>query len=66
MKPVLSKTEDLENDQKLVSLLETQDQSERPFLRNRERMTHITKIKKSESVNNDFIAVKVIFVYILT
>lgn len=66
MKPVLSKTEDLENDQKIVSLLETQDQSERPFLRNRERMTHITKIKKSGSVNNDFIAVKVIFVYILT
>lgn len=66
MKPVLSKTEDLENDQKIVSLLETQDQSERPFLRNRERMTYITKIKKSESVNNDFIAVKVIFVYILT
>lgn len=66
MKPVLSKTEDLENDQKIVSLLETQDQSDRPFLRNRERMTHITKIKKSGSVNNDFIAVKVIFVYILT
>ena len=66
MNPVLSKTEDLENDQKIVSLLETQDQSDRPFLRNRERLTHITKIKKSGSVNNDFIAVKVIFVYILT